>query len=93
MKKIVELKYINPLEFVATYTRKELSGERDSLEEEAKMPIIDIISKISERDYFNLLEAFDRFAPEVGFLYCGEHDIFHEYEKCPFCQLGIRVDQ
>jgi len=92
MKKTVELNYLTPLEFVATYARKELIGERDSLEEEAKMPIIEIISKISQEDYFDLLEAFDRFAPEVGYLYCGEHDVFHEYEKCPFCQLDICID-
>ena len=60
MKKIVELNYLTPLEFVATYTKKELSGERDSLEEEAKIPIIEIISKISQEDYFDLLEAFDK---------------------------------
>ena len=97
MEKKIKLKYKTPLEFVATYTREEFfRGEHDSerkwLEEDAGMPILNIIAKISGKDYFDLLVAFDKFAPKVGFLYCGEHDIFHEYEKCPFCQLGIRVD-
>ena len=97
MKKKITLKYKTPLEFVATYTREEFfrggyDSERKWLEEDAGMPILNIIAKISGKDYFDLLVAFDRFAPKVGFLYCGEHDIFHEYTNCPFCQLDIRVD-
>ena len=91
MKKIVELNYLTPLEFVAIYTRAELIGERDSFEEEAKMPVVDIIAHISRNNTDGLIRAFENFAPEVGFEYCEQHDIFHEYEKCPFCQLGIRV--
>lgn len=92
MKKIVELNFQTPLEFVAMYTREDLKSERDSLEEEAKMPIIQIIALISKNDTDGLVQVFERFAPEVGYEYCEQHDIFHEYEKCPFCQLDIRVD-
>jgi len=98
MKKKIELTYLTPLEFIATYTREEFfRGEHDSerkwLEEDAGMPILNIIAKITTGNYDQfIMKTFDKFAPKVGFLYCGEHDIFHEYEKCPFCQLGIRVD-
>jgi hypothetical protein len=92
MKKIVELNYLTPLEFVAMYTRDELQEEGVLLEEKTKMSIIKLISKISENDIDNLILVFDEFSREVGYLYCERHNIFHEYERCPFCQLGVKIN-
>jgi len=92
MKKIVELKYLTPLEFVAMYTREELKEECFKLEKYAQATIVKMIELISKNDTDKLINIFNKFAPEVGYLYCGEHNIFHEYTNCPFCQLDIRVD-
>lgn len=92
MKKIIELKYLTPLEFVAMYTRKDLKNECFELEKYAQLTILEMIGMVSKNDTDGLINAFNRFAPEVGYEYCEEHNIFHEYEKCQFCQLGIRVD-
>jgi hypothetical protein len=93
MKKIIELKYLIPLEFVAMYAREELKFERAKLQEYVQLEILEIIEKISNNDIDGLIDkVFLKFAPEVGYEYCVDHNIFHEYEKCPFCQLGIRVD-
>jgi len=74
------------------YAREELKEECFKLEKYAQKTILGIIELISKNDTDKLInEVFDKFAPEVGYLYCEDHNIFHEYEKCPFCQLGIRV--
>ena len=92
IKKTIKLKYLTPLEFVAMYTREELKEECFKLEKYAQATIVKIIELISKNDTDKLINIFNKFAPEVGYSYCEEHEIFHEYEKCPFCQLGIRVD-
>jgi len=92
MKKIIELKYLTPLEFVAMYSRKDLKRERVELQNYAQLTILEIIEMITENNTDGLINTFNRFAPEVGYEYCEEHNIFYEYEKCPFCQLGMRVD-
>jgi hypothetical protein len=91
MKKNIILKYLTPLEFVAIYTRSALKDERDSFEEKANMLIIEMIALISRNDADSLIQSFNKFAPEVGYEYCEQHNIFHEYEKCPFCQLDIEL--
>ena len=93
MKKIVELNYLTPLEFVAMYAKEELKSERAKLQDCAQLALLEIIELIIKNDTDRLInEVLDKFAPEVGYSYCEDHDIFHEYEKCPFCQLGIRID-
>jgi len=92
MKKIVELNFQTPLEFVAKYMHDDLAFDAVNFDGIAKMTIKKMIAKISKDDIDDLIEAFVKFAPEVGFQYCVVHSIFHEYEKCPFCQLGMRLD-
>lgn len=91
MKKVITIEYETPIEFVARYARKDLELEREELEKVAKIPYMDILAVLATNDEPEILtDAFMEFAPQVGFEFCPEHDIFHEYGECPFCQLGIR---
>jgi len=88
VKKTIELKYLTPLEFVAMYSKEELKIERSKLQDCAQLTLLEMIELIIKNDTDKLInEVLDKFAPEVGYLYCEDHDIFHEYEKCPFCQF------
>ena len=93
-KKSIVLKYQTPLEFIATYSKKGYEGEKASLEDITKKSLLELITIVAENgsEYSNLLPDLDEFANECGFLYCYEHDIYHEYENCPFCSLGIKMN-
>ncbi len=92
-KKSITLKYQTPLEFIAFYSQKGYERERKNLEDATNKTLLDLIAIVQENkhEFYNLLETIEDFANDWGFIYCFEHDIFHEYESCPFCSLDINL--
>lgn len=84
-KKTIQLEFSTPLQFVATYSQKRLAQEKESLEKHCGMSLLKIIERITTNDLDDLYNAFIEFSGEVGFEYCIEHNIFHEYSTCPLC--------
>ena len=94
MKKSITIEYLTPLEFLATYCQKDFKTERKEIEEMAKMGIIEIIAAIQGEDeekQCQILDVLQTFAKYVNYKYCTDHNIIHEYEKCPFCSLNLAV--
>jgi hypothetical protein len=93
-KKHITLKYQTPLEFIATYAKKGYEGEKEVLEEVIGKTLIELIAMVQENEseYWNLQTKIEDFANGCGMVYCYDHEIYHEYENCPFCSLGIKKD-
>lgn len=85
VKKTIIIEYLTPLEFVSIYSKSDLAEERIILEQHCNMPLLAIIEAIVINDIEKLDNAFVNFAEEVGYEYCIQHGIFHEYQSCPLC--------
>jgi len=46
----------------------------------------------NEGEYWKLQTKIEDFTNGCGMVYCHDHEIYHEYENCPFCSLGIKKD-
>lgn len=93
-KKSIELKYQTPLEFIAFYSQKGYEGEKEVLEEVTGKTLLELIAMVQENEseYWKLQTKIENFANGCGLVYCYDHEIYHEYENCPFCSLGIKMD-
>lgn len=94
MKKKTVIEYLTPIEFITCYTKKGYEPEKEIIEEKTGMELIQVIAAVAEKDdtYFNnILPKLVEFAEEVGYKYCYECQLLHEYGDCPFCLLNIEV--
>lgn len=93
-QKSIVLEYQTPLEFIAFYAQKEYESERKDLEDLTGKTLIELIAMVQEDEggFWELQNKIEKFANECGLIYCEEHEIYHEYENCPFCSLGIKKD-
>lgn len=93
-KKSIVLKYQTPLEFVVTYSQKGYEGEKEVLEEKTGKNLLELIAMVQEDkgEFWKLLNIIEDFANGCGLNYCYDHEIYHEYENCPFCSLGIKMN-
>jgi len=93
-KKSITLEYQTPLEFIAFYSQKDYEGERKILEEKTGKTLLELIAMVQENkgEIWKLQNIINDFAAGVGLTYCDEHEIFHKYENCPFCPLGLKMD-
>ena len=94
-KKSIVLNYKTPLEFIAFYAKKGYEREKEDLEKLTSKTLLELIAMVQDSTdeyWFKLQRKIVEFANECGFNYCYEHNIFHEYDICPFCSLDIKLD-
>jgi hypothetical protein len=93
-KKSIVLEYQTPLEFIAMYSQKGYEPERATLEEITGKTLLELIAMVQEDEggFWDLSRIIEDFARGCGLVYCDNHQIFYEYENCPFCSLGLKID-
>lgn len=93
MKKSIVLEYLSPVEFLAIYTQTKFEKEKKELEESTGKSLFELIAMAQEDEdrFWKFHHTIEEFANSQNYLFCDIDEIFHKYDGCPFCTMGIEM--